>query len=133
MSIFQRAHTRLAIWLSYWVCLFVSTHIPLPEKILSGHHADKVAHFVAYFVLTLFGGWWLRAGHSIRRITLVWLAAVFLAYGAFDETTQPFVGRSMTLGDWAADALGVMIGMGLLWKLAGRRLSDVHHDIETDA
>ncbi len=70
---------------------------------------DKVAHFTAYTVLSALC---LRA---MRRPT-DWSAFVIVVVGvallgAVDEWHQSFIpGRSMSLLDWCADALGAFVG-----------------------
>ncbi len=103
---------RLGVWIVYWVVLFVVNHRPLPGSIgLPGVWADKAVHFGLYLVLTLLAGWYLSsAGRrpSVRSL-LMW-AAVFLVYAGFDEWLQQYVGRTMSLADFIADAAGIAAG-----------------------
>jgi VanZ family protein len=103
-----RARTLAAV---YIVVLFVATHVPtisVDRLTLS----DKFYHLGAYAVLTLcvLAGWEL----TIRRLEpkhyfAVWLAGTL--YAAMDEVTQVPVGRSCDINDWAADVLGIVIGI----------------------
>lgn len=105
-----------AAWLVYWACLFISTHIPIPKSVPQVRHGDKVAHFVAYFGLTLLGAWRLSAKKQLSLKTLGGWAALYCLYGVADELLQPFVGRTFSVWDWLADALGVALAtLAVLW------------------
>ena len=119
-------------WLANWwlgltlmAAIFGVSGIP-NLKALPGDLWDKAGHFVAYGVL---GAFVLRGTAKAQWEGVTGWAAVrawviCAAYGASDEFHQHFVpGRSMELGDWAADSLGaafaaVVIGVAA----AGRRL-----------
>lgn len=84
---------------------------------------DKVAHFVEYYILgtLLFSA----VGHAATRdrmITFLFLAAVGASIGGLDEMLQSYVpGRVTSVSDWAADALGVSLGVATAMLLAARR------------
>ena len=123
---------------TYWAMAFTATHLPgetvhgLGRQFrLPFGHLDKIAHFALYLGLSFLLMWFLH--HRIRNrlsATLMTLA-VALGYGALDEWLQSFVpNRSMDLADWAADGVGVTIGIGLFcvvhpvvsrWMSAPRR------------
>jgi len=75
---------------------------------------DKVVHLALFAALATSGRW---AGIGARA-----LAVLLLAYAAVSEVVQglPALGRSMSLADWVADAVGVLVGLAL-WELASRR------------
>ncbi len=75
---------------------------------------DKVVHAVLFLCLAV-SGRWAGAGRDL-------LGGVLLVYAAVSEVVQglPALGRSMSLADWGADAVGVLIGLAL-WELATRR------------
>ena len=80
---------------------------PAPEG------ADKLVHFMAFVALAF----------PLARTGRLGLLPVFVgasAFGAIIELIQPTFNRSADLNDWAADTLGVLIGIGL--GLAYRRL-----------
>jgi VanZ family protein len=67
-------------------------------------HVDKVAHFGVYLVLGA------SLAYAVDRTGWpLWVAVVLgLLYGASDEFHQYFVpGRTPSVADWIADALGV--------------------------
>jgi hypothetical protein len=75
---------------------------------------DKVVHLALFAALAASGRW---AGVAVRP-----LAVLLLGYAAVSEVVQglPALGRSMSLADWLADAVGVLVGLAL-WELAARR------------
>ena len=75
---------------------------------------DKVVHLALFAALAASGRW---AGVGARA-----LAVLLLGYAALSEVVQglPALGRSMSLADWVADAVGVLLGLAL-WEYASRR------------
>lgn len=110
---------------SYWVALFVGTHWPGDALApLAGRGGDKWIHAGAFaglaFLLAVVVGWQDRPGG------LAYLAmwGALALYGAADEWTQSFVGRTSDWKDWVADLLGAALGLACyaaaaaLWPLA---------------
>ena len=92
------------------VCLIGITVLSLAPLTTSGPEGgDKVAHFVAYFVLGLLVVLSLPRAQSGAGwfIALVGAAVV---YGVLIEVLQRFVGRDFDLVDMAANALGALAG-----------------------
>jgi len=88
-----------------WVSAFVATHIPVPP-VAGPRISDKWLHGIGYFVLFSMLAATL-AGHRAPRLRrIVGVLVVTAVYGAFDEVTQPLVGRTASLGDWTADVIG---------------------------
>ena len=78
---------------------------------------DKWVHAGLFGLLGLLGALAWRSG-PYRPALLLSL----LVLGAITEWLQQFVpGRSMSLGDWLADAAGALVGVGLVLMLATRR------------
>ena len=80
---------------------------PAPEG------SDKLLHFMAFAALAF----------PLARTGRLGLLPVFIgasAFGAIIELIQPTFNRSADLNDWAADTLGVLIGIGI--GLAYRRV-----------
>jgi hypothetical protein len=75
---------------------------------------DKVVHLALFAALAAGGRW---AGIGARA-----LAVLLLGYAAVSEVVQglPVLDRSMSLADWVADAIGVLLGLAL-WELGARR------------
>jgi VanZ family protein len=112
----------------YAVTLVLATHYPKPEQLLGRYgHADKLLHFVAYFLLAVFvaAAVW-GAGLWSRRTALI-VAIALAAFGAVDEITQPLFGRTADVLDWAADCAGIAVGILLVaitssaWGRGSRR------------
>ena len=110
-----------AIWCwllaGYWLALCVATHLPPAIAGLPGHHTDKLVHVLAYR--------WARLplGHGVGPLDRVrstggtcslpgWRSSL---YGIADELTQPWFGRTASVGDWLADAIGAAIGLSIFW------------------
>jgi VanZ family protein len=113
---------------AYAVTLVLATHYPKPEQLLGRYgHADKLLHFVAYFLLAVFvaAAVW-GAGRWSRRAALI-VAIALAAFGAVDEMTQPLFGRTADMLDWAADCAGIAVGILLVaitssaWGRGSRR------------
>ncbi len=113
---------------AYAVTLVLATHYPKPEQLLGRYgHADKLLHFVAYFLLAVFvaAAVW-GAGRWSRRAALI-VAIALAAFGAVDEITQPLFGRTADVLDWAADCAGIAVGILLVaitssaWGRGSRR------------
>jgi hypothetical protein len=120
-----RSNRSLGVWLGYWLGLFIITHLPL---VSGGHfhfrYADKIVHFVLYFFLAYLGGRYLFAiGRARSTISLIGYAGMYAAYGAFDEWSQQYTGRTMSFTDWLADAGGIVLAT--VWLVRQRRPSTV--------
>lgn len=113
---------------AYAITLVLATHYPRPEQLLGRYgHADKLLHFVAYFLLAVFvamAAW--GAGRWSWRAALA-VAIALAAFGAGDEITQPLFGRTADVLDWAADCAGIAVGILLVataswaWGRGSRR------------
>jgi VanZ family protein len=105
----------------YWLALFVTTHIPNDFAALPGASTDKLVHFTAFALLAflLATAWHLSVGQlALRHLALAWI--VLVLYGAMDEWTQSFVGRTASIYDLLVDALGALVGLVLFWCIATR-------------
>ena len=99
----------VAVLLSLAVLLAPASDVPSAPA-----GVDKVVHLALFAALATAGRW---AGIGARA-----LALLLLAYAAVSEVVQglPALGRSASLADWGADAVGVLLGLAL-WALAARR------------
>lgn len=113
---------------AYWIFLFCATHLPALRLETPG--GDKSVHLVAFGLLAfLFWRFAEALGGPLSR-RFVWIAGFWLvAYAAFDEYLQQFVGRGTELLDWLCDAAGIVLVLALLeWrrrKAASRREQSV--------
>jgi len=105
-----------AIWrwllAGYWLALCVATHLPPTVAGLPDQRTDKLVHASVYAGLAwLLAMAWDRSTGKLhgRHLRIAWLALVLFA--AADELTQPWFGRTASIGDWLADAVGTAIGV----------------------
>ena len=107
---------RLSRWLApvLWAGVIeVLTSWPNPPVVAAPPGTDKVVHHALYAVLAFLS---MRAGWPQSGSRLPWKLAVAVlvgvaAFGALDEWHQQFIpSRAMELGDWLADATGVIVG-----------------------
>jgi hypothetical protein len=107
-----RHKITIAVAGSYFVTLFVSTHIPLPKIVSQAGMSDKWLHFLAY--MNLFFLLWFslfpdkKANWLKPAVWLIFLGAIIC--GGVDEITQPYTGRTCDILDFAADVKGVSAG-----------------------
>ena len=90
----------------YAVVLVTLTHIPQDRmpSMLDGFHIDKLLHAGAYAGLTAL----LMLSVGLNRSWMYYVAAflLILIIAGIDEYTQVYVGRTSSVFDWLADALG---------------------------
>ena len=89
------------------------------EAIRLGHFGSYVAHFGVYAVLATLLSlsiWGWKLGYQLRWLAIAAVLAVL--YGVSDEYHQSFVvGRSATIADVVADAIGATFSATSLWFL----------------
>jgi tetratricopeptide (TPR) repeat protein len=86
--------------------------------------SDKIAHLLQY-ALVFLAVWWLLGRLALRDAPRA-VAAALIAFllGLGDELFQRFVAyRSYEYADMAANACGVLLGVGLAGRLPSRRLA----------
>jgi VanZ family protein len=101
--------------------LVVSGCLEPPRYVPNVHVSDKVEHAAAYFLLTFwFGG-------LLARRSYPGLAIAMLVLGALIEVAQGLMGwgRTADIRDFAADALGVALGLALLYAGLGSWMAQV--------
>ncbi|HVP11621.1 MAG TPA: VanZ family protein [Phycisphaerae bacterium] len=109
-----RRRARTVIWALFLATAFVATHLPPPALRLPPDLSDKLLHVAGFSALGIMTIW--RMGDVPRGITIRVLALSFVglvAYGIFDEATQPYFGRTFDLLDWAADIGGAAVGTAI--------------------
>ncbi|MBL8877663.1 MAG: VanZ family protein [Phycisphaerales bacterium] len=112
---------------TYWLSLFILTHLPklrIPGEI---PQSDKIAHFGAYGLLAFLLWRFVETfGQPLTSKVAPRLLALIAAYGVIDEVLQGLVGRSSDAIDWAADMVGAV---GVLAFLEWRRRADASRDM----
>jgi VanZ family protein len=97
----------------YWALLLVATHLP-PRELPKTPIDDKIEHFVSYGLLSVLLLTTATLSRSDPDRTDWLILAIVLAYGAFDELTQPPFGRTCDYHDWLADAAGAATALVLV-------------------
>jgi len=122
LQLWWRRGTTAALAL-YLLLMFSGTHAPKIPRALEPRFSDKWQHGLGYLGLGVLVGLWWGARRQISWKTSLLLWGAILAYGAFDEITQPLVGRDADILDWRSDAIGSAVGLALvilalrfLWK-----------------
>lgn len=89
--------------------------------------ADKITHFVFYFVFVVLGTLLVRERGkgriSLGRATW-WVLLIAVGYGILIEGMQYTLTRDrmMELWDMVSNTLGAMVGMGLIrWAFSGKK------------
>jgi VanZ family protein len=143
-----RKHTGKRVWarlgwfaaLVYMSGIFVLSSIPgedlpLPQFPLS----DKLAHLVTYGLLGVLIAFRSGLTNALRARARTpggpltkggWIGpAVGIAYAALDELHQSFVpNRTLSLGDFATDVIGVLLGFWLARRWDAARARRAAHD-----
>jgi VanZ family protein len=109
--------------LLYTFVLVIGTHLPKVGSIVRTPGVDKLLHFGAYAVQATLAGAAVASMGRLGRRNAAILIICLATFGGLDELTQPWFSRSAEWADWAADCLGIVLGVGLvLWlsKVSGR-------------
>jgi len=110
-------YVLLVLLVLLWAGAFTLSHLP-PGDVPDFHVGDKVLHTAGFAGLASAFGVTMLAFGVPRRRRLAMLFAVMLAYGAIDEWTQPWFGRSCELRDWLHDVLGTVIAAVMVEAVA---------------
>ena len=103
--------------LTYWLAMFVGTHVPRVPQELSLPGGDKGQHLVAYAGLAFLIAFRQSLGNVLGWKRIAAIFGVVALYGVVDELTQIPVGRTADLYDWFADVSGAVGGLLLLAAL----------------
>ncbi len=106
--------------LLYTFVLVIGTHLPKIGGIVRTPGVDKLLHFGAYFVQATLAAAAVAATGRLGRRNAVILIAALAVFGGLDELTQPWFSRSAEWADWAADCLGIVLGVSLVMLLIRR-------------
>ena len=99
----------------YWIALFTMTHLPGDPVTTHVGVRDKSAHTMAFALLATLVAWVVllaRRRFGLREAMACGLGLAL--YAAFDELTQPIVGRSCDIYDWGADLIGIAGGLTII-------------------
>lgn len=111
----MKLFSRWLVTALYAVFLYRLSSTPWPAPSWIPEGIDKLVHLSLYACLGFVVLWALRLTPLRHRPDVVWVAWVMtFLYGLSDEIHQSFVpGRSASVGDWMADGLGAIIGVGV--------------------
>ncbi len=118
---------RVPDWILSIVCLGVIFWLTLTPQPLGEEEpelfpgADKVAHGLMFFALTLCLNFDMLRHKDWHRLKLPMIAALSLlsmTIGIIIEVIQPEIGRGFEFWDMGADAFGAILA-GTLWILIG--------------
>lgn len=101
----------------YWLTLFISAHIPVPQVVREADVSDKGLHTLAYLILTFLLCSAINPHKKVnwRKATAWWILLVVVLYGICDEVLQIFVaGRSCDVRDFLADLAGALSALIVL-------------------
>ena len=102
-----------ALWLAAWLVLAWMLLSPRPP--LAAAVSDKLAHFLAYLVMTA-----AAVSFASNRRALATAALATLALATLFELAQSLIpGRAFETGDLLANAGGTLAGYGLALGLLG--------------
>lgn len=99
----------------YWVILFILTSLPTGLAIVTQDISDKVIHFGAYGLLSVFlylQFYFQKKIKVAKMYPAVFTVLLASCYGIFDEIHQIIVpGRSCEFYDWLADFSGSLVAV----------------------
>ena len=102
----------------YWIILLTATSLP-GNDVPDLHISDKVEHFSAYAILTVFLTFTVLLQNKYQMLKKhAYLLTVLLVsiYGALDELHQLYIpGRSCDIMDWTADTLAACFGVLIVY------------------
>jgi VanZ family protein len=101
----MRKYLDIPLTVAVTITLTVAMLWPLEAPPPAPEGSDKLVHFIAFAALAF----------PLARTGRFGLVAVFIGastFGGFIELIQPTFNRSADVGDWAADTVGVIIGIG---------------------
>ncbi|MHC4173296.1 MAG: VanZ family protein [Planctomycetota bacterium] len=114
MALSRQQKVTIISLVSYWLTLFILTHIPIPLFVRAAGVSDKSLHLLAYLILVFLFWFAISPDKKVnwRRPAVWWVLFVIVAYGALDEWLQSYIeGRSSDLMDFVADLAGTLTGL----------------------
>lgn len=99
----------------YWIFLFIMTSIPVESIPKYFDTQDKLEHFIAYFILSIFLSLSLSLQNKsvfFKSNALMISAITVFFYASIDEIHQIFIpGRYCDFYDWLFDIAGGLTGI----------------------
>lgn len=118
---------RAIILILYVICIITLSLLPpddLPQLPLF-EGADKLIHFIMYFLFAFIYGWYLNAESKPKKLYIVLNVAI--SWGIFMEVIQfeMHVGRNFSWFDILANCVGVAAGVLFYLYLCRKYLEEV--------
>jgi len=109
------------VWAVVIFCLSQIPGVDVPPLVFN---TDKLLHAIVYSILGFLTLGSMKSTAEGYRLFQLWLAVVLVViYGGLDEFHQYFVpGRTADIHDLMADAVGGLLGAGLLYYFIKTRL-----------
>lgn len=117
MPVSRQQKVIIFFLISYWLTLFISAHIPIPQVIREADISDKGLHTLAYLILTFLLCSTINPNKKVnwRKASAWWILLVVVLYGICDEVLQLFVaGRTCDARDFLADLGGTLSALIVL-------------------
>lgn len=115
---------------AYVAVIFTLSSMPALGPPINADNVDKLAHFLEYGVLgVLLVRAFLRTSPGRSPwFYLILVLVIGAATAAVDEVYQGTRGREQSLGDWVADAIGLLVVSGVYLRVTGRGGSSTRKD-----
>lgn len=122
-------HIALAV---YWITLILLTSLP-QDYIPRVGTSDKTAHFLAYFLLAMLLHLALKYqtfSQPLRKGRYWYTLIIAGVFGCINEFSQKFIpGRFYELYDLAANFIGILLGMVVIWFIFDLRRNTITEKI----
>ena len=115
------------VWFAYiplgihWCVIFALTSLPGSDNTYTFKLGDKIDHFAAYFVLSIFMYLTMIMQNKkilFKEYPFKYSFIIVFFYGVFDELHQIFIpGRSCDIFDLLADVLGSILALLIMHML----------------
>ena len=104
---------RIAIvaLVGYWIMLFIGTHVPPNQLISQLRVNDKLVHGCAFVGLAFLMAWAVPTIKTRLYQNTCLAALITVIYAGLDEVLQIPVGRTADWKDFAADCVGIFVGL----------------------
>jgi glycopeptide antibiotics resistance protein len=102
----------LIVFIAYTILLFISLTMNLPSEITLSQGADKIIHFILFFIFAILLFFVLDV-FGIKRMFIIGSIIGILISIIFEFTQLNLNYRTFSFYDIVANILGFMIGMGV--------------------
>lgn len=104
---------RFSLLIIYVGCIMALSLLPPQDfpQVQLFENADKVVHFLMYFIFSILGCWSLKT--EFNRSRILFIIPITMGWGIFMEIMQQYMhlGRSFSWYDEMANCVGVLVGV----------------------